>query len=115
VIFASDLPTRLARANPTVWRTPQGDAVSNHTHRTIPRPKTEDQHLPSSWGGGVWQLAIVAAAAILWVVVDGWGSTESQTAFRQAFIFLSLLALGAAVLFQQLHRARKAAAAKARR
>jgi hypothetical protein len=89
--------------------------VGNQTHRTIPRPKTEDQHLPSSWGGGVWQLAIIAVAAILWVVVDGWGSTESQTAFRQALIFLSLLALGAAVLFQQLHRARVTAAAKARR
>jgi hypothetical protein len=89
--------------------------VSNHTHRTIPRSKDQDLRVPSSWGGGVWQLTIIFVAAVLWVVVDGWGSTESQTAIRQAFIFLSLLALGAAVLFQQLHRTREAAAAKARR
>jgi hypothetical protein len=87
--------------------------VSNHTHRTIPGSR-EQHHLPSSWGGGVWQLSIVAAAAILFVVVDGWGATESQTAIRQTIIFISLLALGAAVAFQQLHRARASASSKAR-
>lgn len=88
--------------------------MSNHTQRTIPGSK-EQQHLPSSWGGGVWQLSILAGAAILFVVVDGWGATESQTAVRQGIIFVSLLALGAAVVFQQIHRARESAAVKARR
>jgi hypothetical protein len=88
--------------------------VSNHTHRTIPRPKIQDDQLPSSWGGGVWQLSLVTLGLVLWVVIDGWGS-ESQTAFRQGLLIVCLFALGAAVLFQQLHRAREAAAAKARR
>jgi hypothetical protein len=89
--------------------------LSNHTHRTIPRPKGQDHRVPSSWGGGVWQFSILAAAAILFVAIDGWGKTESQTALRQACVFISLLALMVAVVLQQLHRAREAAAAKARR
>jgi hypothetical protein len=89
--------------------------MSNHTQRSIPRTKEQDQNLPSIWGGGVWQLAILTAAAILFVAIDGWGTTEGQTAVRQAMIFLSLLALGAAVLFQQIHRAREMAALKGRR
>ena len=88
--------------------------MSNHTHRTIPGSKDQEQ-LPSNWGGGVWQLTIVVAAVSLFVAVTGWGSTEEQTSIREAIIFLSLLALGVAVVLQQMHRARTAAALKARR
>ena len=88
--------------------------MSNHTQRTIPRPK-EEIALPSSWKGGVWQLTILTAFAIFYVVYDGWGNSESQTAFRETLIILCLLALGTACVLQQMHRARVAAAAKARR
>ena len=89
--------------------------MSNHTHRSLPRSKAHDEHLPSMWGGGVWQFAILAGAAIIYIAVTGWGHSDDQTSFRQAFLMLSLLAFGTAFVLQQLHRSRVAAEAKAKR
>ena len=88
--------------------------MSNHTHRTIPHPRRQERRIASSWGGGVWQLTILTAVSIGYVAVAGWGKTEAQTAFREAFIFLSSLALVVAVTLQQLRRARESVQAKAR-
>lgn len=61
------------------------------------------------WGGGVWQLAIVAAIAVLYVMLTGPAKTDSQKSFREAFVVLSLMALLVAVVMQQFKRMREGA------
>jgi hypothetical protein len=80
--------------------------VSNRTHRTLPAAKDERPQAPSNWGGGVWQLAILAAGAVTLVLVMGPASSDSQKSFREALVGLSLMALAIAVVLQQLKRMR---------
>jgi multisubunit Na+/H+ antiporter MnhB subunit len=74
----------------------------------MPQEKGSGRQRASNWGGGVWQLAIVAAIAILYVMLTGPAKTDSQRAFREAFVVLSLMALLIAVVMQQLKRMREA-------
>ena len=89
--------------------------MSNHTHRTIPQSKDSLPRPASNWGGGVWQLAIVCAVAIIYVLITGPATTDSQKAFREAIVVLSLMALLIAVFMQQLKRMREASGGNVRR
>jgi hypothetical protein len=81
--------------------------VSNRTHKQMPQDKASARPRTSNWGGGVWQLAIVAGIAILYVLLTGEAKTESQKSFREAFVVLSLMALLIAVVLQQFKRMRE--------
>ena len=75
----------------------------------MPQEKGVGRQRASIWGGGVWQLSVVAAVAILYVILTGPAKTDSQRAFREAFVVLSLMALLVAVVMQQLKRMREGA------